>query len=115
MKTKIYVGNARMMPPVSKGSGWMFNTITEDHFRTKMRGYKKSPHVIEGMELIDVMLADMDREKSSKQPEKEKNLRSGRSSLRKKLLSLLAIAILPQETPSEKSRRILNTSLEDQP
>jgi hypothetical protein len=72
-----------------EGASSMLEAMTEQDYRNKMLKWKKSPVVIEGMELIDVMVEDMEREKAM---QKKNTRREGRVSvLRKRLRALVLI------------------------
>ncbi|AFC32175.1 hypothetical protein PM3016_5475 [Paenibacillus mucilaginosus 3016] len=66
----------------------MRSPITEHQWRAQMLAWKKSPAVIEGMELIDVLIAESDREMEHA-AEIEKTRLGGRASLRSRLRVLV--------------------------
>lgn len=66
----------------------MRKLMTESDWRKQMIAWKKNPAVIEGMELIDVLIAESDRE-MEQAAEIEKTRRSGRASLRSRLRVLV--------------------------
>jgi hypothetical protein len=60
----------------------MHNTMSENDWRGKMLKWKKDLSVIDGMELIDSYIADMEREKTEAAGQKENTRRLGRMYLR---------------------------------
>jgi hypothetical protein len=70
----------------------MLNTMSENDWRGKMLAWKKDRSVLDGMELIDVMIADMEREKVEA-AEQKKNTRPARRMYLRAYLKLLTQSI----------------------
>ncbi|WP_426447644.1 hypothetical protein ACP26L_25810 [Paenibacillus sp. S-38] len=66
----------------------MRELMTENDWRKQMLAWKKNVTVIEGMELIDVLIAESDRE-MEQAAEIEKTRLGGRASLRSRLRVLV--------------------------
>lgn len=64
--------------------------LTEQQWRSQMLRWKKSLAVIDGMELIDVMIADLDREKQMV-AQMKKAAGQGRLGLRSRLKELVVL------------------------
>ncbi|WP_426453799.1 hypothetical protein ACP26L_15545 [Paenibacillus sp. S-38] len=69
----------------------MRKQMTDSEWRGQLVAWKKSRTVIEGMDIIDKLIAESEHEMELATAKKEKTRRSGRASLRSRLKFLMLL------------------------